>query len=85
MLERLKLNRMEITVMIINHLFFKIYVIYETVMLTCHSVLEMFWEAVVGERHIERLRPSERETPLILGPVGKIRLISKELAIMEAH
>lgn len=61
------------------------FVIYVTVVLTCPSFLEVFGVVVLSESHIESLRPSESETPLILGPAGKILFITKEKAVQKAH
>jgi len=53
--------------------------------LTCPIVLEVFGVVVLSESRIESLWPSERETPLILGPAGEILLITKEKAVQKAH
>lgn len=66
-------------------LFFHMHVICMTVLSTCPSFLEVFGVVVLSESHIERLRPSESETPLLLGPAGKIPLIPEEMAVQKAH
>lgn len=61
-------------------LMFAIYTI-----LTCPSFLEVFHVVILGERHVEILWLSESEAPLILGPPGKILLITKEDAVQKTH
>lgn len=59
------------------------FVIYVT--LTCPSFLEVFRVVILSERHIESLRPRGSEAPLILGPAGKILLITEEKAVQKTH
>lgn len=54
-------------------------------MLTCPSFLEVFVVVVLSESLIESLWPNESETPLILGPAGKIFLITEQKAVQKAH
>ncbi len=55
------------------------------VSVTCPSFLEVFAVVALSESHIESLRPSEGEAPLILGPAGKILVVTEEMAIQKAH
>lgn len=53
--------------------------------LTCPSFLEMFRVVIFCEHHVEILWLSESEAPLILGPPGKILLITEEEAVQKTH
>lgn len=45
----------------------------------------MFGIVVLSESHVESLRPSESEAPLILGPAGEIFLVAEEDTVQKAH
>lgn len=56
-----------------------------TVMLTCPTFLEVFGVIVLSESHVESLRPSKSEAPLLLGPASKIFFITKKTVVQKAH
>lgn len=54
-------------------------------MLTYTTFLEVFRIIVLSESHVESLRPSKSETPLLLGPADKIFFITKKTAVQKAQ
>lgn len=54
-------------------------------MLTYPTFLEVFCVVVFSKSHVESLRPSKSETPLLLGPADKIFFITKKTAVQKAH